>query len=85
MGKDTAGVNSSMLFRKTVRRDQIFFVLVCSSCSECNKQAVGLFDHDPTATEVAEVSNKIGGMRCIDDKVYQLIVGESTGGELYKE
>jgi len=58
------------------------FVVVCTSCKDCNSQAVGLFTNEPTDEQIAEVKDSIGGMFCINSKVYELEDGEIVAGEI---
>ena len=59
------------------------FVVVCTSCRDCNSQAVAVFEKEPTPEQVDEVSESIGGMWCIQSKIYNVPDGEIVKGEIY--
>ena len=47
------------------------WVVIATSCSECNSQGVKIFDHVPSETEVSLVEDAIGGMWCITTKQFR--------------
>jgi len=52
------------------------YIVVCTSCLDCGSQAVGLFAVKPSDMEIYEMRRSIGGMYCIQDKVYEVEAGE---------
>ena len=48
------------------------YVVVCTSCPNCNSQAVAIFSQKPSQEQIDKVAESIGGMRCIQDRVYRV-------------
>lgn len=59
------------------------FVVVCTSCRDCNSQAVSIFENEPTQEQIDEVLESIGGMQCINSIVYELTYEEIITAEIY--
>ena len=40
------------------------FVVIVTSCNDCNLQSVGIFENKPSQADIDEVDKRNGGMRC---------------------
>ena len=59
------------------------YILVSNSCADCGDEvSVGLFKKKPTAEQIREAEDTIGGMFCITTNVFELNVGEITAEEI---
>jgi len=52
------------------------WVVTAISCRECNSVHVASFDHDPTESEISNVSDECGGMNCIETVVTETELDE---------
>lgn len=46
------------------------FVVICNSCDDCGEQGGGVFSHYPTDEDIESIKEDMGGMYCIDHKIY---------------
>jgi hypothetical protein len=58
------------------------YVVVCTSCVNCNSQAVAVFANKPTEKQVEEVKESAGGMFCIHSEIYDIPEGEIVNGSI---
>lgn len=58
------------------------YVVVCTSCGDCNSQAVATFANYPTEEQIDKVKESIGDMWCIQQKVYNVPDNEIVEGKL---
>lgn len=60
------------------------WVVVATSCSDCNSIGAAAFDHKPSDEEVEVVKSHIGGMFCIKEHVFELEAnGEPVDEDLH--
>jgi len=53
------------------------WVVLCLSCSDCNKKAITVFDHKPTNEEKFYVIKECGEMFCISTKTIETEINDS--------
>ena len=54
------------------------YVVVATSCNNCDAQGVGVFDHQPTEDEINAVDLSIGGMFCIQTNTYKVAINSTS-------
>ena len=59
------------------------YIIVCTSCTGCNSEAIAVFENEPTEEQIEKVKEAAGDLWCIRSKIYHVTDGEIAKGEIY--